>query len=206
LPETGDELRRVAASVGAPANAVVTGRAATESALRSRPLDQYRVLYFATHGLLPGELRCQSEPGLALSSPERPPSSPSEDGLLDASEIAGLRLAADLVVLSACNTAVSAEELGGEALEGLSDSFFHAGVRAIVASHWSVPSASTTELMVTMFQKLGPNLQDGVAESLRSAQLAMMDRRPTSHPLFWAAFTVLGDGGRGDVLAAEDRR
>ena len=110
-------------------------------AVRSAKLDQYQVLYFATHGLLPGELHCQAEPGLVLSPPSAPPSDKASDGLLRASEIASLRLNADLVVLSACNTAASGgTTLGGGALEGLADSFFAAGARAVLASHWEVPS------------------------------------------------------------------
>ena len=137
--------------LGGGGDAVLLGADATERNLRAQPLDQYRVLYFATHGLLPGELHCQAEPGLVLSPPATPARSTDEDGLLEASEIAGLKLNADLVVLSACNTAASGGSFGGEALAGLADAFFDAGARAVLASHWEVPSLATVKLMTGLF-------------------------------------------------------
>jgi CHAT domain-containing protein len=154
------------------------------------------VLYFATHALLPGELSCQSEPAIALSPPAEAATTRDADGLLDASEIAGLRLNADLVVLSACNTAESGSRFGGEALSGLAEAFFFAGARSLVASHWHVPSAATATLMVGMMQRLTAASSEGTAEALRQSQLVLMDRDETAHPFFWAAFTVIGDGGR----------
>ncbi len=101
LPETADEVRGMARALKAPADSVVTGAAATKGAVTQRDLSQYRVLAFATHGLLPGELACENEPALALT----PAATAGDDGLLNASDIARLRLDADWVVLSACNTA-----------------------------------------------------------------------------------------------------
>jgi CHAT domain-containing protein len=192
LPETAGEVRQVAQTLGAGADALLLGGGASEAAFRREPLDQFRVLYFATHGLLPGELSCQTQPALALSPPAVPAASKSEDGLLDASEIAGLRLNADLVVLSACNTAEGGTKFGGEALSGVAQAFFFAGARTLVASHWQVPSVPTVELMVGMFQRLGSG--GGTAEALRQSQLALIAQPKTANPFFWAAFTVLGDG------------
>jgi CHAT domain-containing protein len=194
LPETAGELRAVSAALGAGPDSILTGAAATEAAVRAKDLGDYRVLYFATHGLLPGELSCESEPGLALSPPPTPARSRGEDGLLEASEIAGLPLNADLVVLSACNTAEAATGFGGEALSGLADAFFYAGARSLIASHWEVPSAATVRLMTGVFQRLGPDLSGGAAAALRQAQLQLIDQPATAHPFFWAAFTVIGDG------------
>jgi CHAT domain-containing protein len=195
LPETAGEVNTVARVLGADGNSVFLGREATESKLRELPLDQYGVLYFATHGLLPGELRCQAEPGLALSPPETAATNKDADGLLDATEIASLSLNADLVVLSACNTASGGGRFGGEALSGLAEAFFHAGARALLASHWQVPSTATVRLMTGLFERAGPALARGTAESLRRSQLALLDQPATAHPFFWAAFTVIGDGG-----------
>ena len=154
------------------------------------------MLYFATHGLLPGELHCQAEPGLVLSPPAHIASSTSADGLLEASEIASLKLNADLVVLSACNTAASGGSgFGGGALEGLADAFFNAGARAVVASHWEVPSASTVKLMTGVFDRFGHDRMVGLAEALRQSQLALIAQSGTAHPFYWAAFTLIGDGG-----------
>jgi CHAT domain-containing protein len=179
--------------MGASSADLLTGPGATEAALRREPLDQFRVLYFATHGLLPGELNCQAQPALALSPPATPATTKAEDGLLDAGEIAGLRLNADLVVLSACNTAESGTKFGGEALGGVAQAFFFAGASTLVASHWQVPSAATVALMVGMFQRLGTM---PTAEALRQSQLALIARPATANPFHWAAFTVLGDGDR----------
>ena len=195
LPESADEVRRVGQRLNADSSAILLGAAATEANLRRQNLQDYNVLYFATHGLLPGELQCDSEPGLALSPPAGEATSTEDDGLLDAAEVAKLTLNADLVVLSACNTAAGGGQLGGEALAGLAEAFFYAGARTLVASQWQVPSRATATLMVDMFDKLGPRLAGGAAESLRRAQLAVAGDLATAHPFYWAAFTVIGDGG-----------
>ena len=197
LPETANEARTVEHLLGGTDDAVLVGAAATEPALLSRPLEDYRVLYFATHGILPGELHCQSEPGLALSPPAAPPKSEADDGLLDASEIAQLKLNADLVVLSACNTAASGGSFGGEALAGLADAFFNAGARSVIASHWEVPSLSTVKLMTGLFGIYAKDRGAGLAEALRQSQLALLRDPATAHPFNWAAFTVIGAGGGG---------
>lgn len=195
LPDTADEVRRVAAILHADNGSILMGSDATEPRFRGMALDQYRVLYFATHGLLPTALRCQSEPALVLSPPAVPATTRDADGVLDASEVAQLRLNADLVVLSACNTATAGGQFGGESLSGLAGAFFHAGARSILASHWEVPSAQTVQLMTGMFERLGPNLSGSIAESLRQSQLAIAAKPDTAHPFFWAAFTLIGDGG-----------
>jgi len=202
LPETAGELGAVSRILGAGSDSLLLGAAANEANLRHHTLSDYRVLYFATHGLLPGELSCQSEPALALSPPASAATSKDEDGLLDASEIAGLQLNADLVVLSACNTAQGGAKLGGEALSGLAEAFFYAGARTLIASHWQVPSTATVGLMTGMFQRLGPNLSGGTAEAMRQSQLALIAQPATAHPFFWAAFTVIGDGA---ATAAAER-
>jgi CHAT domain-containing protein len=123
--------------------------------------------------------------------------------LLDASEVAALKLNADLVVLAACNTAAAGGgRFGGGALEGLADAFFNAGARAVLASHWEVPSAATTQLMTGVFQRYGQNRQRGRAEALRQSQLALIGRPVTAHPFNWAAFTLIGDSGAAASTAA----
>lgn len=197
LPDTKHELETVSATLGASPRSLLLGPDATESAVLGENLAQYRIVYFATHGLLPGELHCQSEPALVLSPPAGAPAV-GNDGMLYASQIAGLKLNADLVVLSACNTAAAGgTRFGGGALEGLADSFFDAGARAVLASHWEVPSASTVKLMTGVFEKKKDGL--GYAEALRQSQLALIAQGSTAHPFNWAAFTLIGDG---DVAAA----
>jgi CHAT domain-containing protein len=195
LPDTATELRTVARSLGAGDDSLLLGTAASETNLRKQPLQDVRVLYFATHALLPGELSCQSEPALALAPPPTPAKDRADDGLLDASEVAGLTLNADLVVLSACNTGQTETQFGGAALAGLAESFFYAGARSLVASHWQVPSSATAQLMVGLFGRLSADPSGGTARALRAAQLALMDKPETAHPFFWAAFTLIGDSG-----------
>jgi len=189
LPGTAAEVQTVGARLGGANATILLGGQATEANLRAQPLGQYDVLYFATHGILPGQMHCESEPALALSPGG---ATTASDGMLTASEISSLQLNADLVVLSACNTAEATDGLGGGALEGLSDAFFAAGARAVLASHWEVPSAATATLMTGVFDRT--NRLRGVAEALRQSQLALIAQGSTAHPFNWAAFTVIGDG------------
>ena len=206
LHDTAEEVSTVARALGGDAGSVLLGANADEADLRAHALDQYRVLYFATHGLLPGELHCQAEPGLVLSPPAKPAANTDTDGLLESSEIAALRLNADLVVLSACNTAAAGGgRLGGGALEGLADAFFNAGARSVLATHWEVPSVATTRLMTGVFQRYGQYPMRGLAEALRQSQLALIAAPATAHPFNWAAFTLIGTGdavGAGGGLSA----
>lgn len=195
LPDTAVELRRVAATLKAGRDDVILGADVTEERLRAVPLDQYRVVYFATHGLLPGELKCQSQPALALSPATSAAPDRASDGLLEASEIAGLTLNADLVVLSACNTGGGGSgKLGGESLSGLARAFFQAGTRSVLVSHWQVDSVATTRLMTRTFGHIGTGPNRHTAQALQRAQLDLLKKDETSHPYFWAAFTLVGEG------------
>jgi len=194
LPETSLEIKTIAGILGTGTSSLFLRDEATEINFNKQALKDYRILYFATHGLLPGELKCQTEPGLVFTPPAQQPTTKDQDGLLEASEIATLRLNADMVVLSACNTAGSDGKLGGDALSGLAESFFFAGARSLVASHWQVPSSATAQLMTAMFSTLGPTLKGGTSEALKVAQSRLIAKKETSHPFFWAAFVLIGDG------------
>jgi CHAT domain-containing protein len=201
LPDSSREIRSIAKVLGQGqgASLLLTQQRASERTLRAQALGSYRVLYFATHGLLPGELRCRTEPALVLT-PEDQAREREHDGLLEASEIASLRLNADLVVLSACNTAGFDQRPGGDALSGLAEAFLYAGARGLLASHWRVSSAATTGLMSELFARLGPDVRRGSAQALRQAQIALSESPQTAHPFFWAAFTLIGDGIDQDML------
>jgi CHAT domain-containing protein len=196
LPETADELQRVAASVGATEADIILGPKATETRVKQTRLEDYRIIYFATHGLLAGEVaklaKLNAEPALVLSLPDNP--TPFDDGLLTASEAAQLKLNADWVVLSACNTA-SGDGSGAEALSGLASAFFYAGGRSLLVSHWQAEVDSSAQLMIGTFAALAadPNLSHG--EALQKAMLAMIDdpTRPWAKPKFWAPFVVVGE-------------
>jgi CHAT domain-containing protein/Tfp pilus assembly protein PilF len=194
LPDTADELKAIAAKVGAGAADVHLKREASEATLKQLPLADYRIVYFATHGLVAGDIKGVAEPSLALTLPETP--SPVDDGLLTASEVAQLKLNADWVVLSACNTAAG-DKPGAEALSGLARSFFYAGARALLVSHWAVASASATRLTTAAFAAMAADPKIGRAEALRRAMIDHMDDMSgpySPHPAFWGPFMVVGEG------------
>lgn len=200
LPDTLREVQTVASTLGAdPATSIRSQGRANETEFRGQDLGRYRILYFATHGLLPGELKCQAEPGLVLTPPSTVAKERAGDGLLEASEIAGLSVNADLVVLSACNTASGGGALGGESLSGLSEAFFHAGARNMLISHWQVPSGATTDLMAGLFGALAS--AGGASDALRVSQMKLIAQDRTSHPFFWAAFVLMGDGSAAQPAA-----
>lgn len=193
LRETAGELRQIARTLKAPEASVILGPQATEARVRGTDLSQYRVVGFATHGLLPGELKCKGEPALALTPPTT--ATADEDGLLDAGEVAQLKLDADWVVLSACNTAAPDGRLGGQSLSGLARAFFYAGARALLVSHWAVASRPTVTLTTSIFDAYAKDAALGRAAALQTAQLTLMAAAATSHPSFWAPFVLVGDGG-----------
>jgi len=191
LPETADELRALARTLGADQNKVVLNRQATVATVQASNPQNYRILTFATHALLPGELDCLTEPALALTP--QPGTKPGDNGLLSASLIANLKLDAEWVLLSACNTAGAGGGLRGEGLSGLATAFFYAGTRALLASHWSVFSEPTVFLTTQTFASFGKAPGRGRAEALRQAQLALLNQPNRAHPIFWAAFTLIGE-------------
>lgn len=191
LPETAAELGAMARTLKAPPGSVMLGDDASEARVRAARLEDYRVIAFATHGLLPSDLPCEIEPALALTPP--PQASDDDNGLLDASEIARLKLNADFVVLSACNTAAPDGRLGGESLSGLTRAFFYAGARALYAASFPVPSEQTTQLTVGLFAELAADPKLSRAEAARRAQLKLLSQRDVAHPVFWAGFVLIGD-------------
>jgi CHAT domain-containing protein len=196
LPDTADELNAIAKSLGAPASDIHLRTDASETTVKHTPLADYRVLYFATHGLVAGDIKGLAEPSLALTMPRQP--SELDDGLLTASEVAQLKLEADWVVLSACNT-IAGDKPGAEALSGLARAFFYAGARALLVSHWSVDSAAATRLTTSTFENLKADPTIGRSEALRRAMLDYMSDRTdprNAYPAFWAPFEIVGEGAR----------
>jgi CHAT domain-containing protein/Tfp pilus assembly protein PilF len=194
LPDSADELNAVAAKLGASPSDIHLGRNATEANVKRLPLADYRVVYFATHGLVAGDVEGLGEPSLALTLPNEP--SELDDGLLTASEVAKLELNADWVVLSACNTAAG-EKPGAEALSGLARAFFYAGARSLLVSHWGIDSKAATRLTTSTFDIMGSNQTIGRAEALRRAMLAYLDDRSdiwNAYPGFWGSFSLIGEG------------
>lgn len=203
LPDTADELRSVAAAMQANLDtSLYLGQKANERIVKQAKLDGYKVVAFATHGLVPGELNGLTQPALALTAPQI--ANVDGDGLLTMDEILGLKLDADWVVLSACNTGTGAGA-GAEAASGLGRAFFYAGTRALLLTNWSVHSASARDLVTDLFRRQAGNAQITRAEALRQAMVALLDGPgyqedgkslfSYSHPIFWAPYTLMGDGG-----------
>jgi CHAT domain-containing protein/Flp pilus assembly protein TadD len=197
LPGTRAEVQAIANSLGARSGDIKLGLAATETAVKKAKLDQYRIVYFATHGLVSGDVeqfsKARAEPALALTIPDNP--TELDDGLLQASEIAQLKLNADWVVLSACNTAAE-ETPGAEALSGLARAFFYAGARSLVVSHWSVNDQATAQIMIAMFQATDRDPKLSHAEALQQSMLSFIDDAKSdnhAHPRLWAPFVVVGE-------------
>jgi CHAT domain-containing protein len=196
LPGTAAELNAVARDVGASPADVHLGANASESMVKALPLADFRIVYFATHALVAGDIKGLGEPALALTLPKTP--NADDDGLLTASEVAALKLDADWVVLSACNTAAG-DKPGAEALSGLARSFFYAGARALLVSHWDVGSDAATRLMTSTFDIMKSDPQVGKSEALRRAMLAYLNDKSdpwSAHPAFWGPFSLVGDGKR----------
>ncbi|RTL41339.1 MAG: CHAT domain-containing protein [Burkholderiales bacterium] len=190
LPETRIELQALAKALGANAQAdLLLGAAATREAVLAAPLADRRVVAFATHGLMPGELPGVSKPALALA----PTGDASASPLLELDDVLTLRLNAQTVLLSACNTA--AGEQGGAAMSGLVRGFFFAGGRSVLATHWAVETASAAALTAATFSAPAPR-----AEALRLAQVRMIEGQlgggRWSHPFYWAGFALFGDPSR----------
>ena len=204
LPDTREEVRQIAAALGAdPDRDVFFGKAASEAQVKTMDLADYKVVAFATHGLVPGDLDGLAQPALALSVPQV--TGGNQDGLLTMDEVLGLRLDADWLVLSACNSGAG-DGAGAEAISGLGRAFFYAGARSLLVSNWPVETTSARLLTTTLFAKQmrAPGL--GRAELLRRAMIEMIDGPgfvdPDSaqtvfsyaHPIFWAPFTIVGKG------------
>jgi CHAT domain-containing protein len=205
LPDTAEEIRSIAQALNADqAKEVFLGQRANEHVVKTSELARYRILAFATHGLVPGDLDGLTQPALALTAPEV--ANVEGDGLLTMEEILGLRLNADWVVLSACNTG-AADGAGAEAVSGLGRAFFYAGSRALLVSHWPVETTSARALTTDLFrrQSAEPNLTR--AKALQQTMNRLIDEGQFvdprtnrvvfsyAHPIFWAPFTLVGDGG-----------
>ncbi len=196
LPETRDEVLELAKIMSAnPAQDVLLGAQATRQSVlnssNSGVLSHKKVVVFATHGLLAGDLPNLNQPALAMASSNNPNESP----LLTLEDVLSLKLNADWVVLSACNTA-GADGKAEEALSGLARGFFFAGSRSLLVTHWSVESESAMQLTTQTFAAYQKDPSIRRAEALRQAMLSTMKTAAYSHPAYWAPYALVGEGGR----------
>jgi len=189
LPGSQAELEAMRDAFAGEDALLLTGQEATEPRVRSAPLGQYRVLAFSTHGLVGGQMSALPEPALVLTPPETPSS--EDDGLLTASEIAALELAADWVILSACNTAAG-DGRGSATYSGLARAFQLAGAKALLLSHWPVRDDAAARLSVATVTAAAGGMER--SEALRRAQLALMasqDLPGAASPSVWAPFVLI---------------
>lgn len=201
-PISDAELYQARSIIGGNGNEVLTGASFSDDQILAKSdMSDYRILHFATHGLVTAPRpSCPAKPALLTSF-----GGDNSDGLLAFDEIFDLKLDADIVILSACDTAGKASikatreagvsSGGGTALDGLVRSFIGAGSRSVLASHWPAPDDfQATERLI------GGLFEDGkgrsVAAALRVSQKKLMDDPVTSHPYYWAGFAVIGDGKR----------
>lgn len=205
VPGTAKLVCDIAAEPMFAGSEVLLGDSATEARVRelnaSGELAKFHIVQFATHGLTAGQVDGKLEPGLVLTPPDTPVSE-TDDGYLSASEIAELKLDADWVILSACNTAAGSGGAGasggtstGEALSGLARAFIYAQARALLVSHWSVNERAAVMIVTSAMRHLGePGV--GRSEALRRAMLELADSPDPvqSHPSYWAPFILVGEG------------
>jgi CHAT domain-containing protein len=201
-PIDSAELVSAEQTIGRAGSELLTGAAFTDEAIKAKPdLDQFRILHFATHGLVtPPAPPCPARPALLTSFGDG-----QSDGQLSFDEIYDLKIDADVVILSACDTAGGASieatrdagvgSGGGTALDGLVRSFIGAGGRAVLASHWPAPDDfnATQRLMDEMFRA---GRSEDLGAALRDSQAKLMDDPQTSHPYYWGGFAIIGDAAR----------
>lgn len=197
LPGTAVELRMLSTLLGPDEGTLYLADKATEPAFREADLDA-EIVVLATHGLLAGELDFLTEPALVMTPPQTV--LPGDDGLLTASEVTRLRINAEWVVLSACNTAASDGREGAPGLSGLAQAFFYAGTKNMLVSHWPVRDDVAARITVRAIELEQTGEAESRANALRQAILEL--RADTSlddsddhlaHPYAWAPFILVGD-------------
>lgn len=186
LPYTRQEAEAIASLTATTASLKALDFKASRATALGAGLNHYRILHFATHGLL--NSRHPELSGLVLSLVDE--QGQGQDGFLRLHDIYNLKLNAELVVLSACRTALG-KEISGEGLIGLTRGFMYAGAKSVIASLWDVRDEATAELMKRFYQKM---LKEGQSPSaaLRAAQISIMQEQRWAAPYFWAGFTVQG--------------
>jgi CHAT domain-containing protein len=187
IPEAERLVNELAKMYGPKQSKVFTGASARESVAKAEA-PKYRIVQFATHGILNNMSPMYSH--LVMAQDEK---DPNEDGLLEAWELKDLDLKADMVILTACETA-RGKISNGEGVIGMTWAAFIAGAPTTVASQWKVESSSTTELMLEFHRQLRNKKPISKAEALRRASLKIMKMPKYRHPSYWAGWVMVGDG------------
>ena len=200
LPSAKQELAIAARLLGATPSDELLGDAFTVPAVQQTDLSGYKVLHFATHAILPTDLKCEDEPAIVTSAPRN--AADASGALLKASNLAQIKLDADLVILSACNSGGPDGKLGGgESLSSLARSFFYGGARALLVTHWEVSDQAATFMISDTLRLMRENSAVGPAAALQAAQVDVLDRAGKglpaefAHPFYWAPFALIGQAG-----------
>jgi CHAT domain-containing protein/tetratricopeptide (TPR) repeat protein len=194
LPFAGRELEAARQLLGGSPADELTGRAYTAVAVQRMNLANYRILHFASHALLPTDLKCESQPAIVASAPLD--AKDASGALLAAGEVSALKLDADIVILSACNSGGPGGSTGGESLSGLARAFFFAGARSMLVTHWSINDQTSAFLVADTLRRLGSRPSLSLEEALRQSQLGLLDGSTAvvAHPFYWAPFALIGEG------------
>lgn len=202
LPETLEEAQSIASLFPSDETVMLSGAEASEREVRSLDLRNYKIVHIASHALVAGEVGGIAEPGIVLT----PGASNNyfNDGYLSLSEVYGLNLDADVVILSACNTAAADGRRSARGLTGLANAFFFAGARSVVASQWAVISQQAVPVISSFVSRMAA---DGLSPgaSLNQAMRSYVSSSPNdylAHPRFWAVFVVVG--GTGGAIQSAD--
>jgi tetratricopeptide (TPR) repeat protein len=197
LKESAQEAEAISKELKGRREDIYLREKATEENIYKTNLKDSRYILFSTHGLLGGDFLGVAEPALALTLIDNPP---GRDGFLTMSEVLGLDLNSELIILSACNTSGRGDKAGsGEGFVGLTRSFMYAGGKSLLVTHWSVESESARDLMVNTMRLMKNNTKP---ESLRESKLNMkksirqkgQEKLSLSPPFFWAPFVLVGEG------------
>lgn len=188
LPETAVELQKISKKFDKNSKIFLKDDF-NEEVINKINFNDYKVVSFASHALVVGEIDGLSEPSIVLSLPKK--ITAENDGLLTASEIIKLKINSDLVILSACNTAASDGDKNSEALSGLANSFFYSGAKSLLVTHWSVISDTSVNLMADTFDLLDENNKD-LSTALMKSKIKMLNNPETNHPIYWAPYTLVG--------------
>lgn len=190
LPETADEIESIARVLAHADNKVLLGSDATEADVRTAIAHPYATLAFSTHGITLADGAGFEEPGLVMTPPSTVTRT-DDDGFLAASEVAGLQLSAELVLLAACSTDRASEGAGGS-LGPLVRAFHFAGANQLLATRWKIDSQATVDLITAFVRALNDQPESGAAEALRVAASTLAANPTYGDPRFWAAFHVSG--------------
>ena len=203
LPETADEIRAAAKLFGAADADMLLGLRGTEEAFRARPLSDYDVLHFATHGLVKDDVAGLTGSALVVTPGDA--KDRFDDGLLSAAEISRLSLNARLVILSACNTAKYDVAQASRGVQDLQAAFAVAGAPTLLASLWPVDSLATKDVIARFLNEWRGQDSKGAADALARAMRGFLARSDAlrQHPAFWAPFVVVGNGGVVGTSSAE---